>query len=479
MTTGLRKSPVGVFLLVAGIVFSIGIRLWLLPMRGHVFDINQFKTWALAAETHGLLAIYSTSSANYPPLALIPLALAGKVYRSISPDFDLSADSLTVLIKLPPIFADLLAASVIYDLVKRRFNQRTALVCAVIHALNPAIWYTSAWWGQVESFYALPMLLAVVAMEKKRPASAWAWFAVGLLFKPQAAAIAPVLAVASWIHGKWRDLLKGAAAAASVLVAMLLPWALAGQLDELIRNVSASIGNKLFLTMNAHNLWYLVSGGKGSFAFRENNPLLDTQPLLGPLTGRQVGLVLIGVWTLVVCWSLLRSNPQRTGAAQTETTRKSGTENLNTHVISSKTKTRRYCSKRDEQSDTGYLNFNVISHCVRNDTCKEYKLYLASAAMVVGFFMLPTESHERYLYPVFLLMAPLLPALKPLRWLYFVLSLTYTLNVLWVDSAIRLPAFSENLMWGMPVSAVNLILLVFTAANLVIYVRDNVQKALN
>jgi hypothetical protein len=230
------------------------------------------------------------------------------------------------------------------------------------------------------------------------------------LFKPQAGVIAPILLVATWVGGRWRGLLRGAAAGGGVLIMTLLPWTLVGQLDELFRNVSASVGKKLFLTMNAHNLWYLISGGQGTYAAREQNPLLDTQQLLGPLTGGNIGLVLVGAWTLFVCWMLFRGNLKDRGG-----------------------------------------------------------IYLASAAMVAGFFMLPTEAHERYLYPVFLLLVPLLPAFKPIRWLYLIFSLTYTLNLLWVDPAIPLPGFSENILWGVPVSAINVVAFVFLAVYMAKY----------
>lgn len=387
------------FQLAACLVLSLGIRLVLAPMRGHVFDITQFKVWVQAIHQNGLLAVYGTSSANYPPLSLLPLAAVGGVYSFISQNFDPATTGLTVLIKLPAILADLLAVGVIAHLVKRRFGPRAALVCAAAYGLNPAVWYTSAWWGQLEALYALPMLLAIAALEREKPARAWAWLAAGVLFKPQAAAIAPVLIVASWLQGRWTALSRGALAAASVLILVLLPWALAGQLSRLFGSAAATVGHKGFLTMNAHNFWFLLSGGAGSFAARENHPVLDTQQLLGPLTGWQIGLVLLVAWVLIVCWLLYKQ--------------------------------RGIFSVRQ-----GYS--------------------LAAAALAAGFFMLPAEAHERYLFPFFILLAPLLPASKPLRWLYLVFSLTYTLNLLWVDPAFPLPYFSEHLAWGMPISAINL-----------------------
>ena len=379
------------------LLLALLLRLWLAPMRGHVHDVTQLKTWAQAAVTQDPLTIYSTSSANYPPLALLPLAGMGALYRLFSPEFDLASASLTALIKLPAILADLLTAGLIYRLVRQQHNERSALLCATLYAFNPAIWYTSAWWGQLEALYALPMLLSVSALADGRPGRAWAWLAAGVLVKPQAAAIAPVLLIASWQDGSWRALIRGWLAAGSVLALVLAPLAWAGELPALWAQLRALAGRQLFLTMNAHNLWYLLTWGKGSFAARENNPIYDTRPQLGPLTGWQIGLALFAAWCLFVCWSLWQRSKPRSPIS------------------------------------TPYL----------------------AAALVLGFFMLPAKSHERYLFPALTLLTPLLPHRRAVRWLYLGLSLSLFLNLLWVDPAVPLPNFAEQLAWGVPIALIN------------------------
>jgi hypothetical protein len=81
--------------------------------------------------------------------------------------------------------------------------------------------------------------------------------------------------------------------------------------------------------------------------------------------------------------------------------------------------------------------------------------------MVMGFYMLPAEAHERYLFPALALMVPLLPLGRPFRWVYGILTLTFLLNLLWVDPAVPLPGFAQVLGWGVPLSAVNLGLMVY------------------
>ncbi len=153
------------------LALALALRLWLAPMRGHVHDVTQFKLWAEALSAGEPLSIYATSSANYPPLALLPLWVVGSLYRLAVPDFA-DSDWLTAFIKLPAVAADLLTVYIIYRLVAKRHSARRgawmALLCAAGYAFNPAVWYLSGWWGQLEALYALPMLLAVAAQAEGR-----------------------------------------------------------------------------------------------------------------------------------------------------------------------------------------------------------------------------------------------------------------------------------------------------------------------
>ncbi|MEK7570215.1 MAG: hypothetical protein AAB515_02140 [Patescibacteria group bacterium] len=56
-------------------------------------------------------------------------------------------------------------------------------------------------------------------------------------------------------------------------------------------------------------------------------------------------------------------------------------------------------------------------------------LWLAAAFLAFAFFMLPTQMHERYLFPFFALLIPALPAFRPARWLYVALSCTFLWNL--------------------------------------------------
>ena len=381
---------------------AILLRLWLAPMRGHVHDVAQLQLWMETAVSTHPLAIYSYSSANYPPFALWPLITLAYIYQQFfSPEFALGTPILTALVKLPAIIADVGTAVTLYYALRASSGQKQATLVATLYLYNPAIWYVSAWWGQLEALYTWLMLLAMLTLAHKRIGLSGGLLAAAIFIKPHAAVLLPIWFIRSWQHGQWSAFIKGGTAALLITSVALAPFAWVGQVSIMWAKISALAGRQLFLTMNAHNLWYLLTCGRGSFAAREMaNPLLDTTPLLGPLTGWQLGLFLLAGWTLFICyWLWSRPFPQA--------------------------------------------------------------IYLAATAFVIGFFLLPAESHERYLFPVFVFLSLLWGQRPFIPWLYLSLSLTFWLNLWWVDAAIPTPWFSQQLGWGVPIAFLNVSLALY------------------
>jgi len=69
----------------------------------------------------------------------------------------------------------------------------------------------------------------------------------------------------------------------------------------------------------------------------------------------------------------------------------------------------------------------------------------------LGFFMLSTRMHERYLFPCLLFLAPLLPRRKHLWGFYAVLTVTYYLNLWYILRALNAEYFlAPYERWGSP-----------------------------
>ena len=325
-----------------------------------------------------------------------------------------AATAIGQLIKLPAILFDLAVAYVLYRTVlawrgrldeepggpvepveqpagqaeeavggdRRSFDagrvRMLALGVAALYLFNPVPWYDSALWGQMDSLGALIVLGAVLALAAgwSEPAAALAVLAA--LVKPQfGLVLAPVVGVmllrrhlfapgsgprprvanerlAGWFvdeQGPWR-IVSSVAAGLVVLFVVITPFNL--DVVGLIRLVVTTAGEYHYLTVNAYNGWALVADPDGASLAQAGTWSDDLVPLLGPLPGFAIGAFLLVVGILV-------------GVLQV--------------------------AWRDSRRS----------------------ILLSLAFLSLAFFVLPTRVHERYLFPIFV-MLPLL-VLVSRRWL--------------------------------------------------------------
>lgn len=358
------------FFLFAGLV----LRLLLSPLPGYGFDTSVNQKWARSAASFGLAASYQRQLdgnmlPDYPPVTIGIFSFITRLSQfSFLPRSDYHLPSLP-LIKLPAILADLLTAVILFFLVKKRHGPGGGLLAAAAALFHPAILYDSSVWGQTDSVYTLFMLAALGAATGQWWTLAGALGATALLTKPQALIVFPVLlsltvrtktSVARWCGG------------AVVAIALILsPFALHGNVRDVTNVYFHAVGSYPTLTMGAHNMWTALFG--------KETGRRDTQPLLGPLSYRAVGLTLFSLSTLflIAPWllALWRKRIHKPNA------------------------------------DLPFLLTALISY---------------------AFFLFNTEMHERYLFPYVVFGIPLLWMRWPGVALYSLASLAFLLNLLHV-----------------------------------------------
>lgn len=307
------------------ILIGILVQIAIAPWWGHPGDINHFFVgWAEAIQQHGWINVYQTSSANYPPLsmALIGAAawLEGIFGTGLSPEANLRL--WRVLFKLPGILAAGGIALAVWHITGRR-REAWRLVAAVI--FNPVLFYLSAVWGQMEALYGLAILLSVWLAVRGH--SFWAGICLGLgvLVKFQTLVAAPVVGLATLalidrqLHVErftsirrrlaWRDatpVLRLALGFALPLLIGFLPFIVTGQLPDLPTQLTAFPDiMRGWLSINAHNLWFLGTAGAGNW----RGDLRSTDLAAAGLTFRTLGRLLVLAWTAFVCglaWSARR-----------------------------------------------------------------------------------------------------------------------------------------------------------------------------
>ncbi len=388
------------------ILIAVGIALRLIiayvllpPGSGFGVDVAAFRYWADNLASLGPFGFYDRGFfADYTPGYLYILWLVG----SVGSFFGGAGD----LIKLPPIVGDGALAFVVWWMVRDiGGSRRAALVGAGLLLLNPVTWFDSAIWGQVDSVGTVVLLLAVRELWKGRMVPATVLTTVAAIIKPQFGILIPIAAAVilhrylvtrPWREGEpglaWRALARlgvrrpereGLADIGGVLLAgigtafvlsvpfALMPW-------DLARKIVTTAAQYSYLTVNAYNPWALLSldvGGVVNGLAANGTWVLDVardpgQPFysFGPVPAVAVGTALLLAFIAVLCAIAWRRPDRRT-------------------------------------------------------------LLVVLTVMAIGFFVLPTRVHERYLYPAFALGAILAATSTRWRVAYLVLAVASFLNL--------------------------------------------------
>jgi dolichyl-phosphate-mannose-protein mannosyltransferase len=388
------------------LLLALTVRLPFLSAPGFIGDQLQFLMWSSMSQSTGLDSVYSPRPdgsgkywCNYPPGYVYVLRGLAGAYRSISgQDLDQSVirgfiardDSRTTrlaaaIYKLPAVAADAALGILLFLFLASRTGQTWATLVAALYVLMPAVIHNSAIWGQIDT---LPTLLVVVSLEMaRRRQIVWmiAFAAIAILVKPQALMMSPVwLAVLLCGTGANARRLQAVAVGAAIIVAAMLP--VRGGLPGVWASYAGAAKYYPFTHLNGFSVWFL------------GDPLLE--PHLGePFAGTAVPQESLSDW-------YARDDvPIALGI------------------------TPRACGLLAVAA-VGLCAFIIL--CRRR--CDERSLHWAARLLPLAFFILPTQMHERYLFPAIALWA--WSACRSWRWLAscLLIGLCASINALWVWS---------------------------------------------
>ena len=301
-----RRRALPHVILGLGILAAIVIRLAVLPGYVLLGDLDQYARW-----THHLATDLPFGAAYRQDLSYMPVLVGefGTLAR-LDPAFATAGDAGTVgiriALKVPALLGELAIVAGLFTLLRQRPSLAIAAVLAVL--LVPATWYLGAWWGQLDAVYVALGLWAAILASRDRPWLFAVVFGLAMMTKPQALFLAAPFA--GYAIGRWgvrRATLVGLVA---VAVAMLtwLPFVPYGGIADYLRNLDYyQNGQYPILSVRAWNPWWLVQ-----VAFAGNQFVLDSTPVLGPLTPRVLGILATVVAEVLVIVALLRrATPDR------------------------------------------------------------------------------------------------------------------------------------------------------------------------
>ncbi len=332
----------------------------------------RFYWWYWMRESGGLhpwrsYSIDPLHHADMPPVA--PFLLTGAERVRLWFHASDTAPITYLAIKLPSILCYLGGVPLCLHGLRRPFGAPAARAAAVCYALCLPLFFDAAYWGQWDAILALAMAGGIVAVLNDRPLLAGALLAVGLGVKAQAIVIVPALMVYLWRRTTPRGVLLACGVGLATLAAILLPAILSGGGGPIYSHYFTAATRFPRRSISSYNFWYLMDGYD---TFVRHLPVAiardDRRPILGPITSKEIGLTALAAYVVFVLAALWRRPTPR-------------------------------------------------------------RLVLAAVMTFFGFFMLPTEMHDRYLVPGVALLALIAWDSRWLMTLYVGLNVTVSLNV--------------------------------------------------
>ncbi len=317
---------------------------------GHDTDMSCWMGWGNYIAQNGFSSFYTAPGHewyDYPPGYMYILGLIARIISLLR--IPGSSHAAVFAYMLPAFLADVFSGWMMMRLARENgFSNGWCLLLGAFCVFNPAAVMLSGAWGQIDSILALMLLLSFREFGKGRRISAGVFFALAVMVKWQALIYGPVLAAAYFLHIRSRrDVLETAAAVFSALLVILLlslPFKGEQGLFWIVERFFNAAGGYDYASVEAYNFLALCGG----------NWKVSSSAILPGISYKAFGMtaILLSV-VLSVFAQFFASAPALKGMRSVD---------------------------------------------------DRYMLYLAAAFCMYGIFTFGHYMHERYVFPVLLLL---------------------------------------------------------------------------
>jgi Gpi18-like mannosyltransferase len=298
----INKAAKGKFKMYLYIIFSFGllIRLYFaINTKGHPIDMGDFKYWSLLAANNFTHFYSSKAFTDYPPLYIYILFIIGKITIILKLGSNIIAFNL--LIKLPSILADLVTAYMLIKLSNKYLTQKWGVVIASIYILNPVIIFNSSIWGQIDSFFAMFIILAILLLKDEKIIIASMVFTAAVLLKPQGIIFLPILLFEFIKNKKINTFLSSIIFSLVTFILIILPFSFNQDLLWIFKLYIKTISEYPYASLNAFNLFSLLGGN-----WKDASQLITLFGIQTILTYKIIGYVFIVLITSFVAFLYLK-----------------------------------------------------------------------------------------------------------------------------------------------------------------------------
>lgn len=279
---------------------GIIIRFLFVGNPGFIADISFWKSWSLAAVDHGIVWTTHNTNINYPPGFIYVLWLMGKMYSLFADphnfnEFWRENNFLFLFVsKSIAMTADIVISCIIFWFFRQKeklkqlginYRPHLPILLSCVFLFNPIVIIDSALWGQVESFGLLFTITAIILIFYKRPYIATAIFAIGVFMKLQNIIFIPLIFLFIFRYFDIKTMIRSLFSFVGMVTIINLPFILAKDMNQVLYLMTVNSDYFPYLSLNAHNLWWIVAQGNGM-------GVIDKITALGIINAKTLGLLL-------------------------------------------------------------------------------------------------------------------------------------------------------------------------------------------
>jgi dolichyl-phosphate-mannose-protein mannosyltransferase len=245
--------------LVGLLALSFVVRFLLFPTQGYVNDLNTFAYWFNTAADHCPRVFYSVVGwCDYPPFNVYFFWGFGSIARALSLS---GIPAIFSVIKLLPNLFDMATAFLIYVFVRKRLDFKAAMLATALYAFNPAVIFNAAVWGQLDAIYTFFLVLSLMLVLASKPELSAAAFTLSVLTKPQAIALAPLIAylILRQYKVQWLRSVTSLVSVVATVFVVIIPFEWSNPLTFLRDIYFNAYNNPIYkvTSLNAFNVWAL------------------------------------------------------------------------------------------------------------------------------------------------------------------------------------------------------------------------------
>ncbi|MGH7813517.1 MAG: phospholipid carrier-dependent glycosyltransferase [Candidatus Binataceae bacterium] len=301
-----EDTPSNLPAILIGLGLLAGFKLVMMTVySGFGVDVGDYIAWGGQMLSGGPAQMYRKGFfIDYPPGYLYALWSSAALAHLVGAGGIFSR----VIMEGPALVADFGMALVMYALMKRSKLSEAAvaglgvpLIAMAVVALNPALLYDTVIWGQTDSVMSFILLLSVGLILARQFELAWVLAAIGVLVKPQALMLLPVLGLWTMLETEWRTWIRvGIIAIATALIG-IAPFQIGHEWDWIFKLYSSTAAYYHETSVNAFNVLGLIGGIRA-----------QDSGTLGGISYFTLGMGMLVPLYLYIAWILLRGrNPAR------------------------------------------------------------------------------------------------------------------------------------------------------------------------